>query len=88
MSKPCSCCDSKAELSLCFLASTIGRPNRLQKCSEGTAVCKACMQDLLSKLATVMPGSIFARLIAAYTAIGSHSDKDDAGGKSARLSPR
>src|SRR5262249_8687093 len=69
MSKHCSFCDSDAELSLCFLASTVGRRDRLQKCSKGTAACKSCMQELLSRFTDVMPTEILARLRAAYTAI-------------------
>jgi hypothetical protein len=78
MPKACSCCDSPADLSLCLLASTVGRAYRLQKCSESTAVCKSCMQGLLAKLANVLPSEILVRFRAAYTAIcaapGARSD--------------
>jgi len=73
MSKQCSQCDARAELSLCFLASTVGRPERLQKCSAGTALCKSCMQSLLDRLGSAMPSAMVARLRAAYTVIDGQS---------------
>jgi hypothetical protein len=74
MPKQCSCCDSNAVLSLCFLTSTVGKPDRLQKCSESTALCKRCMEDQLVQWALTMPPPVLARLIAAYTAIVSHCE--------------
>jgi hypothetical protein len=67
--KQCSRCESPAELSLCFLLSTVGRANRLQKCSRGTLLCNRCMRGLLTSLARVTPRGVQSRLVEAYTTI-------------------
>ena len=42
--KTCTFCHSPAILSLCVIASTLGRKPRLQENTESVAVCRACLK--------------------------------------------
>jgi hypothetical protein len=43
--KSCTYCESPAALSLCAIASTLGRKPRLQENTESVPVCQACLND-------------------------------------------
>jgi hypothetical protein len=42
--KICSICGTPANISLCFLASTVGRSPRMQGAAKAILFCKACIE--------------------------------------------
>jgi hypothetical protein len=69
MRKSCKQCGNEAQVTVCWLVSTIGVSPRHQKCSRATALCIQCLGRLCGADATVMPPIIVESLAEAYTAI-------------------
>jgi hypothetical protein len=46
--KSCSVCGTPANISLCFLASTVGQSPRKQGAARAVLFCKACLEASLS----------------------------------------
>jgi hypothetical protein len=42
--KICSICGTPANISLCFLASTVGQAPRMQGAAKAILFCKACLE--------------------------------------------
>lgn len=67
--KSCSQCGRPADLSVCFLVSTVGQSPRTQKCSGSVLLCKTCIRALDAQLESVSPPSLIQSLRTAYTAL-------------------
>ena len=67
--KSCSLCPRPADFSLAFLVSTIGMQPRGQKCAQTIPLCKSCIRDAASSLASTPLQGIQEPLRVAYTAL-------------------
>jgi len=77
--KSCSRCPRPADFSLAFLVSTIGVRPRGQKCTQTVPLCKACVRDAASLLASTPLQDLQEPLSEAYTTLSGDSPASSAG---------
>ncbi len=82
--KRCARCLRRAEFSVCFLLSTLGRSPRQQKCTAAVSFCAACIQDISQAMGIVALPALIEPLRQAYTALTrcSGNQSDPAGDQS------
>lgn len=71
----CVRCGAKADLSVCWLLSSVGRAPRKQKCSRRTLLCNACIRGITAGFLGQAPSAVCKTLKEAYTQLA-----DDAAG--------
>jgi hypothetical protein len=69
MRKSCEQCGNAAEVTVCWLVSTLGVSPRAQKCSKVAALCIQCLNRCCKADAGMMHPILRESLSEAYTAI-------------------
>src|ERR1700733_8237524 len=76
--KICSICGTPANISLCFLASTVGRSPRLQGAAKAILFCKACIEAVVRSRQPEGLSGVQQRVSEALNvlAVGSTDDRE------------